>query len=383
MYGSEKINRSFIPMAYAQDPKTFTFSRPSVQLFSMIVFLILFTGLAFVLYQPIRTVFFASPYLNGLILGVFGIGIISTFWQVLRLLRPIEWLEGFVQERLGHDFIKPPRLLSPLSAMFRETQTHRTVTPTTARSILDTTATRLDEGREISRYIIGLLIFLGLLGTFWGLSNTVPAVVDTIRALAPTEGENTLTLFTRLISGLEDQLSGMGTAFASSLLGLAGSLVVGFLELLAGRAQNRFYSEFENWLAAITHISLDGDSNSAGSADLARLILQNKEHFTRMEAVVGKQTELIDAQYKQTTFLEERVATLVALHEDFLKRLTTEEDMAGLDINSKRHIKSIDHQLHRLSEEIIAGRHDTMNDLRAEIRLLAGTLTASSTSDKV
>ncbi len=141
-----------------------------------------------------------------------------------------------------------------------------------SRSILDSIATRIDEARDITRYIVNLLIFLGLLGTFFGLATTVPAVVETIRSLAPGEGEGGVEVFNRLMTGLEEQLGGMGTAFSSSLLGLAGSLVVGLMELFAGHGQNRFYRELEEWLSTITKLSYasgDGEDASEAGAYLA------------------------------------------------------------------------------------------------------------------
>ena len=162
--------------------------------------------------------------------------------------------EGFVSFRRGHEIAKPPRILAPLEALLRDKQSRRNINPLSARSILDSVATRLDEVRDITRYIINLLIFLGLLGTFYGLATTVPAVVETIKSLAPKEGQTGLEVFEGLMVGLESQLGGMGTAFASSLLGLAGSLVVGLLELFAGHGQNRFYMELEEWLSSISKI---------------------------------------------------------------------------------------------------------------------------------
>jgi len=166
-----------------------------------------------------------------------------------------------------HDLIKPPGLMASLAALLSDSGARHALTSTSTRSILDSAATRLDEGREITRYIINLLIFLGLLGTFYGLATTVPAVVDTIRSLAPQEGSTGLDVFAKLMTGLEAQLGGMGTAFGSSLLGLAGSLVVGILDLFAGRGQNRFYRELEEWLSSITKITIGGDS--VGDSDLA------------------------------------------------------------------------------------------------------------------
>jgi len=171
-------------------------------------------------------VFEANPYLNGFIAGVFVVGVLACFWQVLTLTSAVNWLEGFAVDRPGHEFVDPPRLLNTLSSLLRDRRARAALTASSTRSILDSVAQRLDEQRDITRYIVNLLILVGLLGTFWGLSQVVPGIVETMRGLGDVEG-NALDAFGTLMSGLNAQLDGMGTAFASSLLGLAGSLVVG------------------------------------------------------------------------------------------------------------------------------------------------------------
>jgi hypothetical protein len=140
------------------------------------------------------------------------------------------------------------------------------------RSILDSIASRLDESRETTRYLVGLLIFLGLLGTFWGLLLTTSSVGQTISALN-TEGKDTATVFQELKTGLEAPLRGMGTAFSASLFGLAGSLILGFLDLQAGQAQTRFYNELEEWLSGITELQADGAGGAPGSQAQLRFAL--------------------------------------------------------------------------------------------------------------
>ncbi|CAN0332669.1 unnamed protein product, partial [Chrysoparadoxa australica] len=153
-----------------------------------------------------------------------------------------------------------PRLLAPLAALLRRRDKRMQITTNSTRSILDSVAQRIDEAREITRYIVSLLIFLGLLGTFYGLATVVPALVETIQSLAPQEGETGTDSFARLMSGLEGQLGGMGVAFASSLLGLACSLIVGLLELFAGHGQNRFYRELEEWLSSFPRLGYSSDT---------------------------------------------------------------------------------------------------------------------------
>ena len=206
----------------------------------------------------------ANIYLNGFIIGVFGIGVLACFMQVLALISSISWLKRFTNGD-GSFAGNPPRLLTSLVSLMRVRQSKMKIGSAASHSIMESVASRIDEAREITRYINNLLIFLGLLGTFYGLATTVPAVVETIRSLNPSENEGSVEVFSRLMAGLENQLGGMGTAFASSLLGLAGSLVVGVLELFASHGQNRFYLQLEDWLSSITRVNLANIENESGS----------------------------------------------------------------------------------------------------------------------
>ncbi len=242
------------------------FSQPTRQIFLMLLVLILVSTGATVLAAQIQTVFFANPYLNGFIFAVFVIGVLATFWQVGQLISATNWLRDLDAGLKGQEIARPPRLVASMAPILREGRVKKRLAASTTRSVLDSIAVRIDEAREITRYISNLLIFLGLLGTFWGLSNTVPAVVDTIRSLAPADGDTSdISVFERLMAGLEDQLGGMGTAFASSLMGLAGSLIVGLLELFASHGQNRFYRELEEWLGGFTRLGLVGEGEGPDS----------------------------------------------------------------------------------------------------------------------
>lgn len=245
------------------------FGRPVQQLLTMLVIIGLTGAGAWVAFPRVEAVFLANLYLNAAIAFVFVVGVITCFWQVAVLWRTVSWISRFAIDSDTQD--TPPRLLASLVTMLRGRGRQKYITSTAARSLLDSVASRIEEGRDISRYITNLLIFLGLLGTFWGLAITVPAVVDTIRALKPADGEAGVDIFARLMNGLENQLGGMGTAFSSSLLGLAGSLVVGLLEIFAGQGQNRFYRDLEEWLSSITRVSFAGDGEAAASGDGAVL----------------------------------------------------------------------------------------------------------------
>lgn len=251
----------------ARDYDPYSLSSPQVYLWRMIIFLVLAGFIAFVLIGQITKAFMANPALNGLIVGVAALGILLAFRQVLRIFPEVSWVNGF---RLGDPRLevrRPPVLLAPMATLLSNKAGDMTISPTTMRSMLDSIGMRLDESREISRYLTRLLIFLGLVGTFWGLMQTVSAVATTVSTLNAAGGDANV-LFEDLVAGITAQMSGLGIAFSSSLLGLTGSLVLGFLDLQAGQAQNRFYQELEDWLSTLTEIDPD-DVMGAGTADLA------------------------------------------------------------------------------------------------------------------
>ncbi|MEO3389171.1 MotA/TolQ/ExbB proton channel family protein [Mesorhizobium sp. CAU 1741] len=231
------------------DPRNL--SSPQVFLFSMLIFLAIAGFVVAILYRQISSAFQTNPGLNGLILGVLAVGILLVFGQVLRLFREVRWVNSFRAGTQARD----PVLLAPMKALLGRSSA-MSLSTTSMRSILDSIATRLDESRDISRYLTGLLVFLGLLGTFWGLLQTISSIGNTIQTLDPGSG-NTNDVIDSLKDGLTAPLAGMGTAFSSSLFGLAGSLVLGFLDLQAGRAQTRFYTELENWLSSVTDVGSD------------------------------------------------------------------------------------------------------------------------------
>ncbi len=231
-------------------------TRPQVFLWRMTLFLILAVLLAIILdgqTEQLRRSFLANPGLNGLIIAVLVVGIVYAFRQVLRLYPEINWVNNFRISDPGLSVDKQPVLLLPMATMLRDRTGHLALATGSARTLLDSVASRLDEARETTRYLVGLLVFLGLLGTFWGLLQTVSSVGNTINAL-DTTGSESILLFDQLKEGLAGPLSGMGIAFSSSLFGLAGSLILGFLDLQAGHAQSRFYNELEDWLANITEL---------------------------------------------------------------------------------------------------------------------------------
>jgi hypothetical protein len=251
-----------------------TLTRPQVFLWRMALFLILAVLLAIILdgqTAQLRRSFMANPGLNGLILAVLFVGIVYAFRQVLMLYPEINWVNNFRIADPGIAVDKPPVLLAPMATMLRDRTGHLSLATGSMRSLLDSVASRLEEARETTRYLVGLLIFLGLLGTFWGLLHTVSTVGATIGAL-DTSGREDVMLFDQLKEGLAGPLKGMGIAFSSSLFGLAGSLILGFLDLQAGHAQSRFYNELEDWLSGITELQL-ADEGAAGLPPQLRFAL--------------------------------------------------------------------------------------------------------------
>ncbi len=231
----------------AQDLDPFKVSSPRIFLVRMLVFLILCSLIVVIIHQQIWVAFKANPPLNALIIGVLVIGILLSFRQVIRLFPEVAWVNSFRLADPGIRVERPPVLLAPMAAILGDRVGRMTMSSPTMRAILDSIATRLDEAREISRYMTGLLIFLGLLGTFWGLIETVGSVGKVLETLRP--GGDTAAVFETLKEGLAAPLSGMGISFSSSLFGLAGSLVLGFLDLQMSQAQNRFHTDLEDWLA--------------------------------------------------------------------------------------------------------------------------------------
>jgi hypothetical protein len=233
------------PMAQDIDP--LKLSSPRIFLVRMVVFLVLCSLIVVVLYKQIWTAFLANPGLNALIIGVLIIGILLAFRQVVRLFPEVNWVNSFRLADPGLAVERPPVLLAPMATILGDRMGRMAISSTMMRGILDSIAARLDEARDMSRYMTGLLVFLGLLGTFWGLIETVGSVGNVINTLKP--GGDAGAVFEALKDGLAAPLSGMGISFSSSLFGLAGSLVLGFLDLQTSQAQNRFYTDLEDWLS--------------------------------------------------------------------------------------------------------------------------------------
>ena len=378
-------------------------TRPQRYLIRMIVFLVLVTGACAALVTRLQDAFAANVGLNGLILGVLLLGIIYIFRQVIILRPEIDWLQNLVRESQGGLAFpsalsekRPPRLLAPMATMLGERRGRISLSTLSMRTLLDGIQSRIEESHEISRYLIGLLIFLGLLGTFWGLLETINAVGATIADLSGSAADPA-ALFEEMKRGLQRPLSGMGTAFSSSLFGLAGSLVLGFLELQAGQAHNRFLNELEEWLSGVTRLSSAGpvgDGEQSVPAFIQALLEKTADGLDQLQHVISRSEGERTSVNQNLVALTERLSTLtdqMRAEQGVLMRLAeTQSDMKGLltrlgewnpaasgmDETTRTHIRNLDLRLEHLLNDAATGREYAVQEIRGEIRLLTRTIAA-------
>jgi|APTNR8051073442_1049403.scaffolds.fasta_scaffold06917_4 hypothetical protein len=379
-------------------------TKPGRFLVRMALFLVAVGIAVALLFPSLRDAFLANVVLNGLILAVLLLGIIYNFRQVIRLWPEVAWIETFRSERtrvVQASGQQPPRLLAPMAAMLGERQGRLSLTAPALRSMLDGIASRLDESRDLSRYTIGLLVFLGLLGTFWGLMLTVGSVGDVIRGLS-VEGGDAANVFADLKAGLEAPIGGMGTAFSSSLFGLGGSLILGFLDLQAGQAQNRFYTDLEDWLSGVTRLSsgliaTDGDHSvpayvqalleqTAESLDnLQEIVARGEEGRAASNAVfktlseqIGMLTDRMHGEQSMMTRLVDQQAEMkpvLARLSETIAQASSAPDR-GIDDATRSHIRNIELYMSRLVDEQIVGREEILRQVRSDFKLLARTIAA-------
>jgi len=374
-------------------------SSPQRYVIRMAMFLTAVLILCVFLIEPLQQAFSANFGLNGLIIGVLVLGVAYNFRQVLRLNPEVRWIDNF--RRAGPSMSEPrqPKLLAPMATMLGERQDTLSLSTLSMRSLLDGIASRLDEARELSRYTIGLLIFLGLLGTFWGLLQTIASISDVIGGLSVGSGDVT-SVFNSLKSGLVEPLSGMGTAFSSSLFGLAGSLVLGFLDLQAGQASNRFYNDLEEWLSSLTRLSsggLSAEGDQSVPAYVQALLEQTAENLDKLQRTLARGEENNSQNNAASLQMVEHLGALsdqmraqqpifTGLAENQVQLRATLEKLAdpgrtggaGMDEATQAHIRNLDVYVARLLEEISAGRDDMIGQVRSEIKLLARTIAAGS-----
>lgn len=373
-------------------------THPSGYLVRMLVFLVAVGIVAGLLSPVLITAFDNNPVLNSLILLILLLGIGWNLNQVLRLRPEVTWLETYQTSRSRLAALPSPKLLAPMASMLamREGRTSGearqfTLSATAMRSLLDGIASRLDESRELSRYMTGLLIFLGLLGTFWGLLKTVTSVSDVIGGMTLGNGDMNL-MFDQLKTGLARPLAGMGTAFSASMYGLAGALVLGFLDLTAGQAQNRFFNELEEWLAGLTRLSSGILSEGEGSVPVyvQALLEQTAENMESLQQVMTRdEGNRVQANQALNT-LNERLAALadtMRANQHLMLRIAEGQtslgpalqrlaELQGGDEVSRGHLRNIELSLQRLLTESEQGRSRATTDLRNDLRLLTRTVAA-------
>jgi hypothetical protein len=377
-------------------------TRPTVFLLRMLLFLAVVAVVAGVLSAALITAFSNNPVLNTLILCVLAFGIGWNVRQVLRLSPEVTWVETFQRARNRLAALPAPKLLAPMAAMLaartakgRDAQDRFTISAPAMRSMLDSIDSRLDESRELSRYMVGLLIFLGLLGTFWGLLLTVSSVGDVINSMSVGSGDIN-ALFEQLKSGLARPLKGMGTAFSSSMLGLAGALVLGFLDLTAGQAQNRFFNELEEWLAGLTRVSsgvLGGEGGEASVPVYVQALLeQTAENMENLQRILARGEDGRKEANAAVLGLTERIATLsdtMRTNQQLMLRIAESQQAlapalqrlgerrdTGADDVARAHLRNIELYLQRLLTESEQGRAQTTADIRNDIRVLTRTIAA-------
>lgn len=371
-------------------------TRPRKYLIRMIIFVVAVFGLSGFLFLPLQGAFMANAPLNGFIIGVLLLGIVYNFRQVLMIYPEVTWIENFRKDGAPVSEAHPPRLLAPMATMMGKHKDRLSLSTLAMRSLLDGILSRLDESRDISRYTIGLLIFLGLLGTFWGLLETVSSISNVIDGLS-IDGGDGAAVFADLKRGLKAPMAGMGTAFSSSLFGLAGSLALGFLDLQANQAQNRFYNDLEDWLSTVTRLatsSLALETDQPIPAYVQALLEQTAESLENLQRTITRGEESRISVNTNVMALSEKLETLTdhmqteqALMKSMadmqvemkpiLAKLASGSFADGMDDATRSHIRNLDVYLTRLTEELSQGREELIQQFRSEIKLLARTIAAS------
>lgn len=371
-------------------------TRPTNYLIRMVLFCIVVYAGAAVLSPVLAHFFMANPVINSVI---FAVEIFGVFWnirQVQRLYPEAAWVEEFRRNRQKLVEATPPTLLAPMARMLHgraDGERRITLSGQSMRTILDGVSSRLDESRELSRYITGVMIFLGLLGTFWGLLHTVSSVAEVINGMNLAGGGDVNAMFAQLKSGLAKPLAGMGTAFSASMFGLSGALILGFLDLTAGQAMNRFFNELEEWLATLTKLgsgALAGDGETNVPAYVQALLEQTAENMDQLQRTLARGEDNRVQSSNALRTLGDRMAELgdtLRLQHQLMEKIASAQiaiapllnklsDARGGDDVSRAHLRNIELLLNRFITETEQGRSQGVTDLRNDIRLLTRTLSA-------
>jgi len=368
---------------------------PQRFIYRSLLFLVFVAAVVGALHQVIWTAFQHNPWLNGVILAILLIGNFLNIRRIVRLRPEASWIEAFRTNAPGFSLQNAPRLLAPIAAVLGERQrrSRTALSAISLRHLLDSISNRLDENRDIGSYLRNLLIFLGLLGTFWGLIQAIGSIGGVISGLTVGEGDFA-TVFNEFKAGLMQPLTGMGTAFSASLFGLAGSLILGFLDLQASQAEHHFYNELEEWLSGITRLAVpDGGLPELGGgpalpAYLSALLQQTADNIDRLQQVVGRGETERGALQGTIAQLNQNLASLadrLGRDQDLLERMVGSQqalvqhmaqraEAGGLDQVTRDHIRNTDIQLSRLIEEMARGRAELSRELRNEIKLVARTI---------
>ncbi len=372
-------------------------TKPTTFLIRMLIFLLLVYGTAALISPQLARFYLANPLINSVIMVVELFGVVWNLRQVQRLYPEVQWVEHFRRTRQPLQQATPPVLLAPMARMLQgraDGERRITLSGTAMRTLLDGIASRLDESRELSRYVTGVMIFLGLLGTFWGLLHTVSSVAAVINGMNLTGGDVN-AMFAQLKSGLAGPLAGMGTAFSSSMFGLSGALILGFLDLTAGQAMNRFFNELEEWLAGLTRLStgvLGGDGEASMPVYMQALMEQTAENMEALQRVLARGE---DARVQSNTTLQslaERMGSLsdtLRTNQQLMAKLAEAQVAMGPVLNrlanarddshdeiARAHLRNIELLLNRMINEAEQGRVQSTAELRNDLKVLTRTIAA-------
>ncbi len=370
-------------------------TKPTNYLIRMVIFCVAVYGVAVLVSPQLVHFYMANPVINSVIVAVEIFGVFWNIRQVQRLYPEVAWVEEFRRNRQKLEKSRPPILLAPMARMLQgraDGERRITLSGQALNTILDGISSRLDESRELSRYVTGVMIFLGLLGTFWGLLHTVNSVAEVINGMSLAGGDVN-AMFAQLKSGLAGPLAGMGTAFSSSLFGLSGALILGFLDLTAGQAQNRFFNELEEWLAGLTRLStggVTGDGEASVPVYVQALLEQTAENMEGLQRVLVRGEESRAQSNNALLGMGDRLAQLsdtLQSNQQLMEKLAANQSALGPvlirlseqkpgDEVSRAHLRNIELLLSRMTTEAEQGRTQGLAELRSDLKVLMRTIAA-------
>jgi len=370
-------------------------TKPTSYLIRMVIFCVAVYGVAVLVSPQLAHFYMANPVINSVIVAVEIFGVFWNIRQVQRLYPEAAWVEEFRRNRQKLEKSRPPVLLAPMARMLQgraDGERRITLSGQALNTILDGISSRLDESRELSRYVTGVMIFLGLLGTFWGLLHTVNSVAEVINGMSLAGGDVN-AMFAQLKSGLAGPLAGMGTAFSSSLFGLSGALILGFLDLTAGQAQNRFFNELEEWLAGLTRLSTGGvasDGDASVPVYVQALLEQTAENMENLQRVLVRGEDSRTQSNNALLGMGDRLAQLsdtLQSNQQLMEKLAANQAALGpvlvrlseqkpADDVSRAHLRNIELLLSRMTTEAEQGRTQGLAELRSDLKILMRTISA-------